>query len=186
MLILAVFGSARRQSTNLALLQALQFIAPVGVTLQIFDGIKQLPVFSPDDEEGALPDSVRAFKQRVAACDGLLISSPEYARGIPGGLKNAIDWLVSGDEVADKPIALVHASHRGDDMLAALRLVVSTVSSRFAHDLFFCLPVMSRTPEAIREIMTTPGQRSLAEEFLQAFARYCAGNHVPNGTITEQ
>ena len=65
----------------------------------------------------------------IARSDGVLVCSPEYVRGIPGGLKNAIDWLVSGDQIVGRPIALVHASHRGEDMLQALRAVLSTVSA---------------------------------------------------------
>lgn len=173
MLILAICGSARRQSTNLALLQALQTVAPDGMTLRIFDGIGDLPVFSPDLEGAALPEAARAFKHLVGASDGLLIASPEYVRGIPGGLKNAIDWLVSGDEIVEKPVALVHASHRGDDMLTALRLVLSTVSGCFAPDLFLRIPVMSKSPELVHQIVTASEQRTAASDFLRAFASYC-------------
>jgi NAD(P)H-dependent FMN reductase len=64
----------------------------------------------------------------VARADGLVIACPEYVRALPGGFKNAVDWLVSRDEIIVKPIALIHASHRGDDMLEQLRLVLGTVS----------------------------------------------------------
>ena len=90
-----------------------------------------------------------------------------------GGLKNAIDWLVSGDLVIAKPIALVHASHRGDDMLASLRLVLSTISSRFNEELFLRFPFMKMEPEAIASAVRQPVNRAPAEAFLQEFARYC-------------
>lgn len=173
MLILALCGSARRQSTNLALLRALQALAPEDMTLQVFDGVGDLPVFSPDREGSELPPACQSLKHLVGKSDGLLIASPEYARGIPGGLKNAIDWLVSGDEIVDKPIALVHASHRGDDMLAALRLVLSTVSRRFAPELFLRIPVMSASSQTVQEIVTAPQQRAAAASFLCDFAAYC-------------
>lgn len=169
--ILAVSGSARRLSTNTALLRALQAVAPDGIMVQIYDGIGDLPVFSPDREGADLPDGVRNFQQAIADCDGLILSSPEYVRGIPGGLKNAIDWLVSGDQVVGKPIALVHASHRGDDMLAALRMVLSTISANFTDSLFFRLPVMKETPEAILQRLV--GDPDSAQRFLQDFARFC-------------
>ncbi|WP_313526294.1 NADPH-dependent FMN reductase [Shinella sp.] len=171
MKILAVSGSARRLSTNTALLRALQVIAPDGITVRVYDGIGDLPVFSPDLEGTDLPDSVRQFQQAIAECDGLILSSPEYVRSIPGGLKNAIDWLVSGDQVVGKPIVLVHASHRGDDMLAALRTVLSTISSNFTESLFFRLPVMKETPEAIiQRLVSAP---VAAEAFLRDFALFC-------------
>ncbi len=169
--ILAVSGSARRLSTNTALLRALQAVAPDGIMVQVYEGIGDLPVFSPDREGADLPEGVRHFQQAIADCDGLILSSPEYVRGIPGGLKNAIDWLVSGDQVIGKPIALVHASHRGDDMLAALRTVLSTISSNFTESLFFRLPVMKETPEAILQRLV--GDPDAAQRFLRDFARFC-------------
>lgn len=171
--ILAISGSARRQSTNTALLRGLQAIAPVGIALEVFDAIGGLPVFSPDLEGPDAPDSVLQFMEKIARCDGIIISSPEYVRGVPGGLKNAIDWLVSGDQVVGKPIALAHASHRGDDMLAALRTVLSTISSNFSPDIFFWLPVMKETPEVIVEMLATPVNRATAERFLYEFADFC-------------
>jgi len=173
MKILALSGSARRLSTNTGLLRALEEIAPPDIALSTYAGLGGLPVFSPDLEDLPLPDSVVHFKRCMEACDGILISSPEYARGIPGGLKNAIDWLVSGDLVIAKPIALVHASHRGDDMLAALRLVLSTISSRFNEELFLRFPFMKMEPEAIADAVREPVNRRPAEAFLQEFARYC-------------
>lgn len=185
MKILAVSGSARRLSTNTALLRALQAIAPDGIAVQVYDGIGELPVFSPDREGADLPDGVRNFQQAIADCDGLLLSSPEYVRSIPGGLKNAIDWLVSGDQVVGKPIALVHASHRGDDMLAALRTVLSTISANFTDSLFFRLPVMKETPEAILQRLV--GDPDAAQRFLRDFARFCrdgANERLPQHPIS--
>lgn len=180
MKLLAISGSARQASTNTALLRALRAIAPDRITIDVFDGLGDLPVFSPDLEGVNLPDGVGTFTRLVAQSDGLLISSPEYVRSIPGGLKNAIDWLVSGDQVVGKPIALVHASHRGDDMLAILRTVLSTISSNFNRDLFFRLPVMKETPESILDILQAPANRSQAEQFLRDFAFFCR-NHGNKG-----
>lgn len=147
-------------------------IAPDDITIDVFDGIGDFPVFSPDLEGPDLPDSVRTFMRMISESDGLLISSPEYVRSIPGGLKNAIDWLVSGDQVVGKPIALAHASHRGDDMLTILRTVLSTISANFNENLFFRLPVMKETPESIQEILKRPANRNAAEQFLRDFASF--------------
>ena len=180
MKILAISGSARQASTNTALLRALRTIAPDHISIDVFDGIGDLPIFSPDREGPHLPDSVESFARLVSQSDGLLVASPEYVRNIPGGLKNAIDWLVSGEQVVGKPIALVHASHRGDDMLASLRTVLSTISTNFNRDLFFRLPVMKETPEAILELVKASTNRSLAEQFLRDFAFFCR-NHGNSG-----
>lgn len=92
----------------------------------------------------------------MADCDGVIISSPEYVHSIPGGLKNAIDWLVSRDEIISKPIALMHASHRGDDMLAQLRLVLATISQHFAETPFARFELMKLSVEEISEYFTSP------------------------------
>ena len=118
MKILAISGSARQASTNTALLRALSAIALEGIAVDVFDGIGDLPVFSPDREGPDLPQSVATFIRQISDCDGLLISSPEYVRSIPGGLKNAIDWLSRGTPdipavFGGRPFALIGASPGG-------------------------------------------------------------------------
>lgn len=184
MKILAISGSARRLSSNTALLKAMQVIAPTGIVIEVFDGIGDLPVFSPDLEGSNEPHNVRLLKQAISECDGIVISSPEYVRSIPGGLKNAIDWLVSGDQLIGKSIALVHASHRGDDMLNILRTVLSTVSSKFNESLFFRLPVTKAAPDMILETLKAPSNREMAERFLWDFASFCQNQGVDNPSFT--
>lgn len=173
MKILAISGSARRLSTNTALLRALQAVAPAGIALDVYDGIGDLPVFSPDLEGAKTPEPVRAFIRKITAADGIVIASPEYVRTVPGGLKNAIDWLVSGDQIVAKPIALAHASHRGDDMLQTLRTVLATVSSGFNPRIFLRLPLMKETPETIMDSVGSSDFRPAAEAFLTDFAAFC-------------
>lgn len=151
----------------------MQAISPDDITVTIFDGIGCLPVFSPDLEENEPPLTVQAFIRLISGSDGIIVSSPEYVRGIPGGMKNAIDWLVSGDQIVDKPIALVHASHRGDEMLSALRRVLSTISTNFNEALFFRFPVMNETPERIRDMLASAGHEHEAAQFLRDFSRFC-------------
>ena len=173
MKILAVSGSARRNSTNSAMLRAVSDAAPNGVEVLVFDGIAQLPVFSPDFEGKNRPAPVRAFANLVAHSDGIVIASPEYVRSIPGGLKNAIDWLVSGEELIRKPIALMHGSHRGDDMLASLRTVLSTVSERFSTEIFLRFPLMKMEPDDVRHFIDAPENRAKAQAYLRSFADFC-------------
>lgn len=141
--------------------------------ITVFSGVADLPVFSPDVENDPLPQSMQTFINMIRESDGLIISSPEYVRAIPGGLKNAIDWLVSREEIISKPIALMHASHRGDDMLAQLRLVLSTVSDRFSHEHFLKFEFMKLSPDEISEEILQPPNRTKVMNFLQSFANYC-------------
>lgn len=173
--LLAISGSTRQLSTNTAMLRAVAQIACPEHSLSVFDRIGDLPVFSPDLEDGPLPAPVQAFVTQIRQSDGLILASPEYVRSIPGGLKNAIDWLVSRDEITDKPVVLMHASHRGDDMLAQLRTVLATVSTGFTPDLFLRFALMKYSPAEIESHLNQPENRQAISEFLRAFAAHCGG-----------
>jgi NAD(P)H-dependent FMN reductase len=90
--IVAISGSLRHASYNTMLLRAAIELAPSGTTLEMAS-IKEVPLYDGDVEAAGLPAAVLALKERVAASDGLLLVTPEYNNGVPGVLKNAIDWL---------------------------------------------------------------------------------------------
>jgi len=112
MKIIAICGSLRARSSNLALLRA---AAKIAAGVVIYEGLANLPHFNPDDdEEGATPPpEVASLRAMLAAADGILISTPEYAHGLPGSLKNMLDWLVSDGALVDKPVAILSASPIG-------------------------------------------------------------------------
>lgn len=173
MKFLTLSGSARNLSTNTAMLRAVAVAADPAHEVRVFDRIADLPVFSPDLEGGPLPETVRDFVAQIAGCDGLILASPEYVRAIPGGLKNALDWLVSRDEIINKPIVLMHASHRGEDVLAQLRLVLATVSTRFCADLFVRFELMKNSPAEIESHLSQPANRRAIGDFIEDFAAFC-------------
>lgn len=172
MKILAISGSSRGASTNTAMLEAVSYIARPNHEMTVFSCISDLPVFSPDFENHRPPRPVRRFIDMIRENEGLIISSPEYVRAIPGGLKNAIDWLVSREEIIGKPIALMHASHRGDDMLAQLRLVLSTVSDKFSNEIFLRFDLIKTSPERIFEELCKPQNQRKVTDFLQDFVDF--------------
>ncbi|WDS36262.1 NADPH-dependent FMN reductase [Pseudoxanthomonas sp.] len=183
MKLLAISGSPRRQSTNTALLLAMQEIAPAGFDIRVFDRVDALPVFSPDAEGSMTPPAILEIAAQITWSDAVVISSPEYVRAIPGGLKNLIDWLVSRQEIVHKPIALAHASHRGDDMLASLRRVLSTVSSCFLEHPFLRIPLLGQAPEEIRRLLTEAAYADQVRMFLlQIAAARGAGTQAPSPT----
>ncbi|MCU0313760.1 MAG: NAD(P)H-dependent oxidoreductase [Solirubrobacteraceae bacterium] len=94
MRILAIAGSLRRDSHNARLLRAAAIALPPGAELELLepDALRALPPFDADLEE-PVPAAVAALRERVAAADALLISTPEYNGSVPGALKNAVDWL---------------------------------------------------------------------------------------------
>lgn len=90
--VFAVAGSLRKDSYNKKLLRAAIELVPPGMMIHQFDGLAEIPPYNADVDVDPRPEPVRALKQILAACDGLLIATPEYNYGIPGLLKNAIDW----------------------------------------------------------------------------------------------
>lgn len=171
MRLLTISGSLRTASTNTALLRALVDAATPPLNVMLFQGLADLPLFSPDLEENT-PAPVLAFAASVARADGLVIACPEYIHALPGAFKNALDWLVSRPELISKPIALLHASHRGDDVLADLRRVLSTASDRFAPDIFARFPLGKLTPAEVADHMAQPINRAALQTFLARFADF--------------
>ena len=113
MRLLAIAGSLRSTSSNTALLRAAARSAPAGVEVVVYEGLAALPAFSPDLDVEPLPAPVADLRAQIAAADALMICSPEYAHGMPGVLKNALDWLVSALEALGKPVLLISASPGG-------------------------------------------------------------------------
>jgi chromate reductase len=173
MQLLALSGSLRVNSTNSALLRAIAVQAKPPITVTVYQGLGLLPLFSPDHEANT-PSAVLDFANAVARADGLVISCPEYIHALPGAFKNALDWLVSRDELIGKPIALLHASHRGEDVLADLRRVLATVSDRFAPDIFARFAMGKLAPEAVELLMTEPANLKELQDFLANFAGFIA------------
>lgn len=110
MRILAISGSLRASSTNTALVRATAALAPEDMEITIYDGLANLPHFSPDLDGDNSPAAVVSLRELLQAADGVIICTPEYAFGMPGVLKNALDWTVSSGEFAFKPVAAISAS----------------------------------------------------------------------------
>ena len=148
MKIVAISGSLRATSLNTAVLQAAARLAPAGMQIEAFVGIGHLPFFNSDLDGERLPPEVAAFRAVVGAADGLLISSPEYARGVAGVMKNALDWLVSSFEFPNKPVALINTSPRATHALAALTITLETMSARLVKEASITLPLLGTATDA--------------------------------------
>ncbi|MDQ3162582.1 MAG: NAD(P)H-dependent oxidoreductase [Actinomycetota bacterium] len=114
MRILAISGSLRDDSHNTELLRAAAAVAPDGVELELFDGLKDVPPYDADDDvRGDQPFAVGRFKGALREADAVLISTPEYNSSIPGVLKNALDWAsrpLVESPVRNKPVAVLSSS----------------------------------------------------------------------------
>ena len=151
MKLLAISGSLRKQSINTAVLHAAVQLAPRDTDLMIYDGLAELPHFNPDLDTDQPPASVIALRMAIDRCGGLLLCSPEYARGVPGSLKNALDWLVGSSELPGKPTAVINASNRATHADAQLRLILATMSAQIVEEASITLPLHGRrlSPEGI-------------------------------------
>ena len=123
---LALSGSLRKASYNLAALKALSNVAPEYIDIVIGD-ISQLPLFNPDMETEMIP-ALESLKRELDSSSGLIISSPEYAHGVSAPMKNALDWLVSSYEFPDTPIMLINTSPRAFHAFESLKEVLTTMS----------------------------------------------------------
>lgn len=172
MRFLAISGSLRRVSTNSALLRAMAGNAPTGVSIDLFEGLGDLPIFNPDLEGDLTPRPVQDFARQVGAADGLIIACPEYAHGIPGGLKNALDWLVARDEIPFKPAMLVRASHRNGISHAALEEVLRTMSVALMPETGLTIHLLGRKSAEIDHALAASEARTELVATLERFLHF--------------
>jgi NAD(P)H-dependent FMN reductase len=168
--LLAVSGSLRQVSSNSILLRAAECLCPEGVRVTHYEGIGELPHFNPDLLEDP-PEAVIALRAIIGQADGLLVSCPEYARGIPGAFKNMLDWLVSSEEFPGKPVALFNASPRASHAQAALRLVLETMSASIIEEASMTVNLLSSQSSA-EGIATDPVMGPQISTALGAFKRH--------------
>ena len=143
--VLAVSGSLRTQSTNTQLLRACALLAPAVVRIHIYDGLGLLPHFNADLDMDDPPSAVAAWRAEIAVADALLIASPEYARGVPGTLKNALDWLAGSSDVVGKPVALLNGSPRATLAQESLAITLRTISATLVAEVAYLAPVLGKS-----------------------------------------
>lgn len=141
--ITAISGSLRAISSNTALLRAASGLASEKVKIMLYEDLAELPHFNPD-LEGAEPLSVTDFRTLLRSSDAVLISSPEYAHGVPGALRNALDWLVSGGELVGKPVALINTSPRSTHAQQQLAEILATMAARVIPEASVAVPLAGR------------------------------------------
>ena len=171
MRLLAISGSLRAHSSNGELLRALATLAAPAIHVELYAGPGDLPAFNPDlDEEGMTsPPAVQVLRRAVGDADGLVISSPEYAHGVPGALKNALDWLVSGPEMVYKPVGLLNASPRSVHAQQSLAETLRTMSATLVEGACVALPISGRGLNA-ESIVADVELRTQLEGVLRAMA----------------
>ena len=170
--ILAISGSLRAASTNSALVAALAANTPPKCRIAIHDGLGRLPIFNPDDEGERTPREAARLIDAVSRADGVIISCPEYAHGVPGGMKNALDWLVSRDAAVGKPAMLAHASPRSLYARAALAEIMRTMSFALCEDASLEIALLGKKPLEVEAILTESANRQSMRDTLSRFADF--------------
>jgi len=145
--VVTICGSLRAESSNAALLRAVTALMPEGVEVVPFGGMGELPHFNPDlDDVGAAPPpEVARLRALLIGADGIVVSTPEYAHGLPGSFKNMLDWLVSTGELVDKPVAVLNASPSGAQYAqASLVEILRTMNWRLIDEASLLRPFLPR------------------------------------------
>lgn len=140
--ILGLCGSLRQDSSNRALLEVAASLVPAGSRLVIHEGLAEFPLFSADTEPSPLP-AVLSFREAVAGADGIVIACPEYAHGIPGAFKNALDWVVASGEFSGKPVAVLNTSRASYHADVALIEVLATMDAKVVASASIRVPLPS-------------------------------------------
>ena len=169
--ILAISGSLRTNSSNTNILRVMASMAPENVEVVLYEGLAGLPHFNPvlDDENSSAP--VKEFRHLLSSAHGVIICTPEYAFGVPGSLKNALDWTVSSGEFTNKPVAVITASLAGEKAHAALLQIFTALSSKIAEGAELLIPFIRTKLNEKGEVsdpQTLASLRSVLKAFLAA------------------
>jgi Spx/MgsR family transcriptional regulator len=165
--ILAISGSLRSASLNSALLRAVASLAPANVRIDLYTELGSLPLFNPDLEITDLP-AVADFHARLLEADGVIIASPEYAHGVTGVMKNALDWMVGSEAFVNKPVALLNASPRATIAQASLKETLTVMSAQVVDAASITLPIIGSNLDDLG-IVKHPSISTSIHEALRAF-----------------
>lgn len=169
--ILAISGSLRAGASNTAVIEAAALIAPADLTITLYDGLGALPHFNPDLDSSdgrQLPAIVVDLRRRIGHADGVLISSPEYAHGIPGSLKNLLDWLVGSTEFPGKPVALLNTSPMSLHAPAQVAEILATMNARLVREASVTVQPRNRGSKAA-DIVADPELSAVLRNAIAAF-----------------
>jgi len=167
MQLLALSGSLRAVSSNSALLHAAARLAPEGVDVRVYERMGELPHFNPELE---VPDVVKELKREVAEADGVLFCTPEYVHGLPGSLKNLLDWLVSDGELWDKPIAILSA-RKSEFAEPQLREVLRTLMAKVCEEASVWVPFPTNKI-GVEDVLAKPELSEPIRVAMEVFASF--------------
>lgn len=178
MKILAISGSLRASSSNAAILRAVIELARDRVNISIYDGLGDLPHFNPEIDGDNVLAAVKDWRTRLQESDGVLFCTREYAHGVPGVLKNALDWIVSSGEFIHKPTAVISASPSpdgGDKANASLVQTLKVMMAEMVEEATLCIPTVSaklNDKNQVTDLATEQALRSLLNALVESIKKH--------------
>ncbi|WP_338113120.1 NADPH-dependent FMN reductase [Paenibacillus artemisiicola] len=176
LIVVGISGSLRSLSANSRILASVEGMLPAGAAFRTYEGVASLPAFNPDldPDDAEPPEAVAEWRQTLRSADAVVICTPEYARGVPGSLKNALDWVVSSGEFMAMPTAVISVSPHPEGGATALGSLVQTLkmmSATIPDNAILAVPFASRKLGAdgsVTDAGTLTSLRGLAGALLQA------------------
>lgn len=162
-------GSLRGASASTALVRAAAALSLDGLSVSVYEGLGSLPAFNPDHDREPAPAPVAAFRAAIMASNALLIATPEYAHGVPGALKNALDWIVGSGELMDRAVGCLNPSPHSLFAHPQLIETVSVMSARVVAEASIVVPVAGRKLDPAG-ILADAGLASVLSSALRALA----------------
>ncbi|HEY9257065.1 NAD(P)H-dependent oxidoreductase [Chitinophaga sp.] len=177
--VLAICGSTRQSSSNHHLIKAITDLSQDIFNVQVYEGLTDLPHFNPDldMEPDSAPAVVQDFRKQLAQADAVLICTPEYAIGVPGTLKNAIDWTVSSMHFSRKPVALITAGTSGHKAHQSLLGTLLIIESKIGEHAQLVIPGV-KTKVSAQGLITDEGTLTQVRKLVQSLAAVAAGEEV--------
>jgi chromate reductase len=168
--IFAISGSLRNGSSNHNILKFLGTMVPTDITYTLYNDLAQIPPFDPGLDNDTPPEAITALRDAVTQANAIIICTPEYAFGVPGQLKNALDWLVSSSTLVDKPVALITASSVGSNAHAALLLTLGALSANVIEGATLLIPFIRAKMDSegnVTDETTKQGLEKVLSELLK-------------------
>jgi NAD(P)H-dependent FMN reductase len=138
--IFAISGSLRKGSSNHSILEFIGKQLPPEINYNLYDGLSTMPPFDPGLDNEHPPQPVIELRDQLAEADAIIICTPEYAFGVPGALKNALDWTVSSGSFSGKPTALITASTSGENAHDAMIKILGAIDAKLDPATTLLLP----------------------------------------------
>jgi NAD(P)H-dependent FMN reductase len=175
--VVAISGSTRQNSINHSLLKAIADLSATSLDMTIFDGIGNLPQFNPDDDGENVTKEISDFRQQLTNAEGIIICTPEYAHGVPGTLKNAIDWTISSSSFPHKPTMLITASTGGHHGHKALLETLRAIEAKNIDNLQMVIP-FAKTKINMENKITDDNTLSEVKTLIAGFIETLNNNQV--------